>query len=217
MAEQFAALQSRDWQAEHDPVEFQFGPFVVSEWLARGPDGIVIASIERMQPPLEGWPTLKKMSRLFNATHIVPDIKAAKDFYINKLGFETYLDHSGPSKAPGPNVLGLPHNMATEVTRHVSILHPQGINEGSVELIEFVGFDGADLSHLAVPPNLGILTLRFPVADMAAFRAHVEAEGIEIAMPPTVIAAPPYGELELMAIRGPGGVWLEFFANHHTE
>jgi catechol 2,3-dioxygenase-like lactoylglutathione lyase family enzyme len=217
MADQFAALQSRDWQAENDPVEFTFGPFVVTEWLARGPDGIVIASIERMQPPLEGWPHLKKMSRLFNATHIVPDIEAARDFYLNKLGFETYLDHSGPSQSAGPNVLGLPHNMATEITRHVSILHPQGTNEGSVELIEFVGFDGADLAELAVPPNLGILMLRFPVDDVAEFRAHVAAQGIEIAMEPSLVTVNPYGEWKVMAIRGPGGVWLEFFAEQKAN
>lgn len=211
METKFAELQARDWQAASDPVEFTFGPFVVKEWLARGPDGVVIALIERVQPPLEGHPQLREMGRLINATQIVKDIEAAKDFYKNKLGFETYLDHVGPSKEAGPNVLGLPHNVATEVVRHVSILHPDAINEGSIELIEFVGATGADFSKRAVPPNLGVLTLRFPVSDIAAFETHVEAQGIDVVMRPIQTDLPPYGATSLMAIRGPGGVWIEFF------
>lgn len=207
----FAATQSRDWQAYSDPVQFTFGPFVVKEWLTRGPDGIVIAMIERIAPPLEGFPQLKKMSRLINATQIVPDIEAARDFYLNKLGFETYLNHEGPSKSPGPNVLGLPHNLATRIPRLVTIVHPSGVNDGSVELLQFDGAEGADFSTRAVPPNLGILMLRFPVSDINAFEARVDAEGIEVVVRPTNVTLPPYGSVRLMAIRGPGGAWIEFF------
>ncbi len=207
----FAAIQSRDWQAYSDPVQFTFGPFVVKEWLTRGPDGIVFAVIERVAPPLEGFPTLKKMSRLINATQIVPDIEAARDFYLNKLGFETYLNHEGASKSPGPNVLGLPHNIATEVPRLVTIVHPSGINDGSVELLQFDGVDGADFSSRAVPPNLGILMLRFPVNDLDAFETRIDSEGIEVVVRPVAVVLPPYGSVRLFAIRGPGGVWIEFF------
>ena len=66
-------------QATSDPIEFNFGPFIVREWITRGPDGIVLAAIERVQPALEGWPQLRKLSRAFNATHIVPDIEAAAE------------------------------------------------------------------------------------------------------------------------------------------
>ncbi len=211
MDRKFAELQARDWQAASDPVEFSFGPFVVKEWLARGPDGIVIALIERVQPPLEGHPHLREMGRLINATQIVTDIEAARDFYMNKLGFQSYLEHVGPSKEPGPNVLGLPHNVAAEVTRHVSILHPHKINEGSVELIEFDGAKGTDFSARAVPPNFGVLMLRFPVADIDAFAAHIASEGIEVVMPPRAVSLAPYGDVILMAVRGPDGVWIEFF------
>ena len=213
MDKKFAELQSRDWQAASDPVEFSFGPFIVKEWLARGPDGIVMAVIERVQPPLEGHPHLREMGRLINATQIVTDIEAARDFYIDKLGFETYLDHVGPSKEAGPNVLGLPHNVATEVVRHVTILHPDAINEGSVELIEFKGATGRDFSGRAVPPNLGVLMLRFPVLDIAAFATLVAGHDIEVAMPITQVSIPPYGDVSLMAVRGPGGAWIEFFEN----
>ncbi len=217
MKKKFAELQERDWQASSDPVEFSFGPFVVKEWLARGPDGIVIALIERVAPPLEGHPQLREMGRLINATQIVTDIDAAREFYIGLLGFRSYLDHVAPSETPGPNVLGLPHNIATEVVRHVSILHPDAINEGSVELIEFKGATGRDFSARAVPPNLGVLMLRFPVTDIAAFANHAESQGIEIAMPVTQVSMPPYGDVSTMAVRGPGGVWIEFFEYNKND
>ena len=217
MEQKFADLQRRGWQAAADPVKFSFGPFVVNEWLARGPDGIVIALIERLQPPLEGNPHLRDMGRLINATQVVADIDAAREFYKNDLGFETYLDHSGPSKQEGPNVLGLPHNLTATIPRHVSILHPQGTNEGSVELLQFEGATGSDYSTLASPPNLGVLMLRFPVHDISEFAAHVESRNLKVAMPITAATVPPYGRAKLMAIRGPGGVWLEFFELHEEE
>ena len=211
MSKKFAEFQARDWQAASDPVEFSFGPFVVIEWLTRGPDGIVLALIERVQPPLEGWPELRELSRLFNATQIVADAEAAKRFYVDKLGFKIYLEHTGASDELEQNVFGLPHNVATDVPRTVYILHPTGTNEGSVEILAFDGAVGRDYSERARPPNLGILTLRFPIADIDEFAAHVTAEDIEIAVAPTRMTIHPYGAVRLMAIRGPGGVWLEFF------
>ncbi len=211
MESQFVALQARDWQAASDPVQFSFGPFVVEEWLARGPDGIVLALIERIEPPLEGWPHLRQVSRLFNATQVVSDIEAAKHFYIEQLGFKVYLENRGTSTEPGLNVLGMPHNIATQAERVVYILHPDAVNEGSVELLQFEGLRGADFSAHAVPPNLGILMLRFPVADIDAFAALVKRENIEVAMQPTRVELAPYGHARLMAVRGPEGVWLEFF------
>lgn len=214
MERKFAEFQAHGWQAASDPVEFSFGPFVVSEWLARGPDGIVIAMIERIAPPLQGWPHMKEVSRLFNATHIVGDAEAARDFYIDKLGFRMYLEHVAASEVPEQNVLGLPHNMATEVPRAVYIVHPEGTNEGSIEVLGFDGAVGRDFSERADPPNLGILSLRFPLRDLDGFVRHLEREGIEIVIPPTPITMPPYGEVTVLSIRAPGRVRLEFYARH---
>ncbi len=211
MQRKFAEFQARDWQAVSDPVQFTFGPFVVNEWLTRGPDGVVLALIERVQPPLEGWPHLRELSRLFNATQVVADAEAAKHFYVEKLGFAVYLEHTAASEAPEQNVLGLPHNFATDVPRIVYIVHPNGTNEGSVEILAFDGAKGADFSARARPPNLGILTLRFPLSDIDGFAEHVEAQDIEVLVAPTPMHLAPYGDVILMAIRGPGGVWLEFY------
>ncbi len=211
MDAKFRQFQANDWQAVSDPVEFSFGPFVVEEWLARGPDGIVIAMIERKQPPLEGWPHLRDLSRLFNATQVVSDVPAAQAFYAEKLGFRVYLEHSGPSPEPGPNVLGLPNNLSAEISRDVVILHPNGINDGSIELLSFEGLTGTDFAERSVPGNLGIFTLRFPVSDMDKFHDHVREQQIDIALSPTRASLLPYGTGRIMAVRGPGNVWLEFY------
>ncbi|MEM1261736.1 MAG: VOC family protein [Pseudomonadota bacterium] len=211
MQTKFEQLQRRGWQSTSDPVTFSFGPFVVTEWLSRGPDGIVVAMIERVQPPLEGWPALREMSRLFNATQIVSDMPAAREFYERTLGFKPYLEHRGASKEEGPNVLGIPHNLADDIVRDVVILNPTGTNEGSVELLSYEGISGADFSARATPPNLGILMLRFPTSDIDGLHQHLVANDVTIEFVPTVVSAPPYGDVRLMAVRGPDGVWIEFF------
>jgi catechol 2,3-dioxygenase-like lactoylglutathione lyase family enzyme len=207
----FEQLRERGWQFYSDPIRFSFGPFVVWEVLAKGPDGVVIAMVERVEPPLEGWPNLRELSHIFNSTQIVRDFEGSREFYEQVLGFEVYLEHEGPSKEPGPNVLGLPHNLAAEVSRKVVILSPDGTNSGSVELIAFDGLTGADFSSRAVPPNLGILALRFPVSDIEAFRARLAERGVAPVNGPSKVMIAPYGEVRIMTVRAPDGAWLEFY------
>ncbi len=209
--QRFAELQQRGWLGYADPVELRFGPFTVNEWLARGPDGIVFALIERIEPPLEGWPSLRSFSRLFNATTIVTDLEASLDFYINGLGFEVYLKSDGPSPEAGQNVLGLPHNLATDSSRYVRIVHPQGRNDGSIELIQFDGAIGRDFSARARPPNLGVLMLRFPVQNIEQLARNLKERGVSIESPPYSLMLPPYGQVDIMSVRGPGGELIEFF------
>jgi catechol 2,3-dioxygenase-like lactoylglutathione lyase family enzyme len=207
----FDQLRERGWQFYSDPIQFHFGPFTVWEVLAKGPDGLVIAMVERVQPPLEGWPNLRELSRIFNATQIVRDFDRSREFFEQQLGFKVYLEHVGPSKEPGPTVLGLPHNLATEVTRKVVILSPDGSNEGSVELLAFEGITGADFSPNASPPNLGILTLRFPVADLDSYTAEIGARGVTPIVGPADVTIAPYGPVTIMAVRAPEGALIEFY------
>ena len=206
-------LQSRGWQGRSDPVQFTFGPFTVIEWLAMGPDGVALALIQRVDPPLEGWPELREMSRAFNATQIVGDMDAALDFYLNALGFEIYLEHEGPSETPGPNVLGLPHNLAAGISRQVYIVHPEGQNLGSVELLGFRGAQGRDFSELAVPPNLGILMLRFPISDVRELEFALADSGTPVIYTARSQPLAPYGAVDVAVIRGPNGEWIEFLGN----
>ncbi|MEM9687359.1 MAG: VOC family protein [Bacteroidota bacterium] len=208
----FYELQSRGWNAYHDPVAFKFGKFHVEEVLVRGHDGVVLAMIQRHAPPLEGYPNLKKMSHIFNATQIVTDIDKSLDFYMNGLGFKMYMQHKGASTAPGENVLGLPYNLTDDYERSVCILHPEGTNFGSVELLQFHGISGKDHAAFAVPPHLGILMQRFPVANIAVFSKKIQERGIVIRQPVTTLELPPYGKVKSLAVQTPDGAWLEFIA-----
>ena len=207
----FQQLRDRGWQFYSDPIQFHFGPFVVWEVLAKGPDGVVFAMVERVQPPLEGWPHLRELSQIFNSTQIVADFDTSLEFYRDKLDFKIYLEHEGPSKEAGPNVLGLPHNLANEIPRKVVILSPDGSNSGSVELIGFDGVIGADHSGHAVAPNLGILALRFPVENLAAYRQRLAGHGVTPVNGPSTLVIEPYGQVEVMTVRAPEGAWLEFY------
>ena len=211
MAENFREFQAHGWHAWGDPVHYNFGPFEVKEWIAVGPDAIAYALIERIQPPLEGWPQLRDISRVFNSTQVVPDMPAALHFYRDILGFKKYLYWRGVSEHAEPNVLGLPHELTTEIEREVWILHPEAMNEGSVELVRFHGLSGRDLAPRAAPPNLGILMLRFPVDDLEAFIAHLEKNGVTPQGPVATTRLTPWGEARQVSVRSPSGAWLDFY------
>ena len=67
------------------------------------------------------------------------------------------------------------------------------------------------MSAHAVAPNLGILTLRFPVSDAKARAAGIAAKGGDIKTPPQKVTLPPYGDVTLFSVNTPDGVFLEFF------
>ena len=74
------------------------------------------------------------------------------------------------------------------------------------------GLEGADFSRRAGTPNLGILSLRFPVSDLKALRAFLLERQIPLLADPVRVELPPYGMVEVMAIRAPEGARLEFYA-----
>lgn len=203
-------LQAHGWQSYSEVVEFRFGKFVVREVLAKGPDGIVFALIERVQPALEGYDNLRHFSHIFNSTQLVRDFDRSFDFFTRQLGFEVYLKHEGPSREAGPSVLGLPQNLTTEIPRKVAIVSPRGDNFGSVEILSFEGATGNDYSDRASAPNLGHLTLRFPVADLDAYLQQIQARGVETVSGPAELQIEPYGKVRAFAVRAPEGAWLEF-------
>ena len=55
------------------------------------------------------------------------------------------------------------------------------------------GFTGSDLSAHASPPNLGIMSVRYPVTGLAAYRAQLESRGVAIAYTATRVPVGGYG------------------------
>jgi catechol 2,3-dioxygenase-like lactoylglutathione lyase family enzyme len=185
--------------------------FDVSETLMRGTDGIAFALIQRHNPPLEGWQNLRKFSYLFNSTQVVRDFDKALDFYQNKLGFKIYMKTEALSKEPELNILGVPRNYVQKISRKVAILHPNGINTGSVELLHFDGFEGEDFSERIKPQNLEIFALRFPVKNLDGYQKMLESRGVKIEFPISQIILKPYNLTKIFVVRSPEGAWLEFF------
>ena len=213
----FDEMQRLGWRGPSDPVKFNFGPFEVIEWISDGPDGVSFAMIERLSPPLTGWPNLRRFSRTFNSTQIVKDMEPAKHFYMNILGFKSYLEHRGTSSGDGKNVLGLPLSVAKTISRDVLILHPKGLNEGSVELLSFEGLEGRDLSKNANAPNLGLLSLRFPVSGLKNLHKHLIAHDVPIVVDPIETNLQPYGPCILFTVAAPDGAWLTFFEQKNVK
>ena len=207
----FRDFQNWGWHGYSQPVRFGLDRFTVREVMMQGFGGELIAMIERVDPPLKGWPTLKSLSRAFNAFATVRDIESTEAFYKEVLGFSEYLREEGPSAAPGPNLFGLPHNWVGNVPRKLVWLHPRGENEGSIAVQQLFDVEGGDFSGRTAPPNLGMLMLRFPVTDAGARASEIEANGADLEYGPVKTTMPPYGAVQVYALRDPNGGWLEFF------
>ena len=176
----FRKLQRKGWQGITDPKAFDFGKFRVKEVVMKSFDGEILALIERISPPLEGFPNLKIGSHIFNSTQIVRNMAQSYQFYSDVLGFKDYLHHRSAATNDGTNVIGLPKSLALTIVRNVYILHPEAINDGSIELMEIEGLAGENRSEYCRLPNLGILTVRFPVDDLSAFKDYLASCKIEI-------------------------------------
>lgn len=206
----FEDFQKAGWNGVSDPIRYQFGDFDVSEVLMKGPEDIVIAMMERHAPTLKGYPNLKRLSHVFNSSHISRDVETTLDFFINKLGFQVYMHANSIDRKAGPNVLGFPHNINAQIQLPVYIVHPEGTNMGSLEFLQVKGLEGTDFSDRAIPPNLGILMYRFPISDAKAYAQLLEERGVAIHIAPRELVIEPYGSVTVFAVRSPEGIWIEF-------
>jgi len=212
-------MQRRDWAGISEPVDWRFGELEVREWLTRGPDDVILALIQRIAPPLEGWDDLRGFSHIFNSSQIVHDMDTAIGFY-QALGFKIFVDHAGPLANRGGEVLGLDPRIAPKTPVRLVIMQPQGKLEGSVELVSFENPEekGRNLAGWADPWNFGLNLLRFPVPNLDAYMQHLAQQGIPLAAGPISATLAPGGETRFIALRTPDGAWLEFYqARNKTD
>jgi catechol 2,3-dioxygenase-like lactoylglutathione lyase family enzyme len=207
----YRRLQRMGWGAFGEPVDYEMDEFDVTQVVATGPDGLVLAIIEPHKPPTFDLP-FEAMSRVFNSTQMVRDMDAAIAFYCGTLGWTALVDLTiDDSIEPGADVLGMPMPMARTTKRRVVIVHPEGVNDGSVELIEIVGWEGRDYSERAMAPNVGLLALRLPVASVDDYADAILARGGALHVAPCSAEIAPYGEVRLFSVRAPDGAILEFY------
>lgn len=212
----YADALALGWMAESEPVRFDFSPSVLGNVVLKGPDGINIALYERHEPPLDAFWQFERLSQPFNAMQMVADIEPADEFFTQVLGMEHFWAGDFIDPVAGPNNFGLPQNLTTEIARRTRILQPQPGESGRLELMQFVGLDGRDLSDRAQPPNLGILSIRYPVPDLDAALEKIQAAGGEAWRGPATLNLPPYGPVRMLAVRAPDGAIVELFAPVHA-
>jgi catechol 2,3-dioxygenase-like lactoylglutathione lyase family enzyme len=198
------------WRGPSNPVEWMFGDKLVSEWLSLGPDGLAFALIERLDPPLPTSDRPEQIGAIFNSSQVVADMDASLEFYQQVLGFTCFLHIRQPLlEKPGENPLGIPHNLVSELETEIAILSPGGDMDGSVELIRMHGLEGRNFSARSRPPNLGLLGLRFPVADIDALARNLA--GRSLCYDTIEVELLPLGSCRMLGVQAPEGAWLEFY------
>jgi catechol 2,3-dioxygenase-like lactoylglutathione lyase family enzyme len=203
------ALHARGWRAPSDPVRYKTFGVEVIEWAPSSPDGVRLSFIQRIAPPLQGWPELKRWSRTGNAAVTVKDMAAAEAFFGGVLGFKPSFT-SDTIGSGGPNVMGLPWSLAAHSPIAVKGYSAPG-GDAAIELIAIPAAAGRDYSGAAHPPNLGIAALRIPVADAAGLARRLAERAVSLTSPLQDVAVSPYGSCRMFAVSAPDGVRLEFY------
>ncbi|MET0238669.1 MAG: VOC family protein [Sphingobium sp.] len=201
------------WWAESEPIAFDFLGSDLRNVVLSGPDGINIAAYERKSPPFTAFP-VGRMSQGFNAMRFVRDERASVVFYRDKLGFNPVFDTDNLDPVPTTSNFSIPKNLTPTIIRRAAALRPGSSEAGRVEAMQLVGLDGRDFSQFASPPNLGILSLRYPITDLSAYRAKLTAGGVAIAYESKAVPVPGLGKIDLFAVRDPDGNITEFYQTH---
>ena len=201
------------WWTETPIAYLEFGTSKLNIMIFRGPDGVQVQGYERLEPPLPAEiPAFERMTRPFNIMQMVRDRDAAYEFFTKGLGFDTF--YSGkPYVAEEPEFmpLGIPVNLTTEVRYRASIVYPRPGEFGRMEMIEVMDLDGRDYADRCNPPNLGILAVRFPVADIGITESLLSERQQSPHREPANVEIEPYGRLRILSVKTPDGANIHFF------
>jgi len=202
---------ARGWTAYNSPQEFSFGGVRLRNVVIRGPDGVNVSIYERLEPKLEGWDTIKGISRVFNVMTMVKDFESERAFFQDGLGFGAWFIGNYEDTIEVPTNFGLPVNLSTQIPRRSGILWESQSEDGRVELMRFMGLEGVDHASRARFSNRGIVALRLPVADLDAWVGKVRAKGIQVNTTDLPARLAPYGRVKTAWVQSPNGGIVEAF------
>jgi catechol 2,3-dioxygenase-like lactoylglutathione lyase family enzyme len=206
----FDAAINLGWWAESEPVRFQFGQSDLRNVVLTGPHGINLAVYERISPPFTAFP-VGRLSQGFNSMRMVRSKPASRAFYEKLLGFSVVFDSGFEPADPAYSNFGIPYNYTPQIKRSAAALQPVNGETGRVEVMQIDGFTGRDVSAFASPPNLGILSVRYRVNDLADYRAKLESSSVPIAYDRNFVEVKGIGMINLLAVRDPDGNLTEFY------
>ncbi len=201
------------WWAESPPIRFQFGSSDLRNVVLTGPHGINLAVYERVTPDFTAFP-VGRISQGFNSMRMVRDRPVARDFYTEVLGFGILFDSTAEPSEPAFSNFGIPYNLTPEIKRAAAALQPALPGEtGRVEVMQITGFTGRDHSQRASPPNLGIISVRYPVGDLGGYREMIADRGVQIAYETQDVSILGLGSTNAFAVRDPDGNLTEFYGD----
>ena len=201
------------WWTETPITALNFGQSDLRVVIYRGPDGVQVQTYDRLSPPLpETIPDFERMTAPFNMMQMVADRDVAYDFFTQTLGFDTfYKGKPYTAKTPTPTPIGIPLSLTTSVPYRAGIVYPVEGEFGRMEMIEVMGLDGFDYSDQCEAPNLGILAVRYPVANIEQAKALVLARGGALWRDISSVELGEVGEVELFSVKTPDGSIMQFF------
>jgi hypothetical protein len=202
---------ARGWTAYNSPQEFSFGGVALRNVVIRGPDGVNIAIYERLSPKLEGWDTIRGISRAFNVMTMVKDFEAERIFFQEGLGFGAWFVGNYEDSVPVATNFGLPVNLSTTIPRRSGILWESQGEDGRVEVMRFVGLEGVDQSPRASFANRGIVSIRIPVVSLDAWVGRARSRGIAVRVATGLVRLVPYGAVRHAWVQSPNGGIVEAF------
>ena len=123
------------------------------------------------------------------------------------------FDSTAEPEQPAFSNLSIPLNYTPEIVRAAAALQPSLPGEtGRVEVMQITGFTGRDHSANASLPNLGIISVRYPVGDFDEYQSTLKAKGIAFAYEARDVAITGLGTVDLFAVRDPDGNLTEFYS-----
>jgi hypothetical protein len=156
-------LAAHGWRELVTPVAWRFGEVETKEGLFIQDDGIVMAVMQRLHPPLQGI-NFDRMSDIFNSTQMVTSVERTLAF-LQLFDFEQFVDHRGPLPGEGARVLQLEDQPEETARVRLSIAHPEGAMDGSIELIDVPAhpLPSIDVAKLG---GRGLRALCIPMEDV---------------------------------------------------
>jgi predicted enzyme related to lactoylglutathione lyase len=203
------------WWTETPITALKFGESDLRVVIYRGPDGVQVQTYDRLSPPLpETIPDFERMTAPFNMMQMVADRDVAYDFFTQVLGFDTfYKGKPYTAKTPTPTPIGIPLSLTTSIPYRAGIVYPVEGEFGRMEMIEVMGIDGFDYADQCDAPNLGILAVRYPVADIERAKSQVLARGGAITRDIATASLGGVGTVELFSLKTPDGAIMQFFSD----
>lgn len=147
-----------------------------------------------------------KAAPFYIAFQITDDIERDTALYTG-LGLSVVRDRT--FEVPSLNrTVGVPEDA---VWRSLQVSHPEE-TFGRVGLVQYLNHTGRNLSDRSDPPNLGMLMLSFRTRDMVETYRHLRESQVQVMCSPAPVANELYGGRQVMTVKQPSGVWLEFYA-----